>query len=388
MTPEYNLIDRPWILAQRHDGTIDTISLTHLFNDAADYARLAGDLPTQGLPILRLALAIVHRAIDGPADGEEWKELWDAKRLPAEDIADYLAEHRDRFDLLHPEKPFYQVADLTKKKTASGLAAFIADVPTGNPKYATRAADGLGWVDYGEAARWLVHCQAFDLSGIKGAADDDPRANKGKVFPIGPGSLGRIGAVYPEGDNLAETLLLNLIPDDFREALGAETDEADVPVWERDPHGPAPEPREPESTPKGLCDLYTWQTRRLRLVDDGDGVTAALICQGDQLELCDQFHTESMTAWRRSGNQERQRKSAKPIYLPRRHDPSRNVWRGLAASLPALSGGHATGAGSRHRCARCPTPNPWSWISSASAGRSAATRRSSRCATSTSRSSA
>lgn len=343
MNPGFNLIDDPWILAQRHDGAVATLSLTELFSDATEYARLVGDLPTQTLPILRLALAILHQAVDGPADEAAWAALWKAERLPAGTISSYLDRYRPRFDLLHSATPFYQVADLTTKKTEAGLAAFIADVPTGNPKYTTRAAEGLRRIGFGEAARWLVHCHAFDLSGIKGAAEGDPRAKGGKSYPIGPGSLGRLGAVHPEGDNLAQTLLLNLIPDEFIEAAGAEIVAEDVPVWERDPHGPAPEERSPENVPKGLRDLYTWQSRRLRLVFDDEGVTGALICQGDRLELRDQFGVEPMTAWRRSENQERQLKSKKPVYLPRRHDPARNVWRGLAAALPALTGGPANG---------------------------------------------
>ncbi|HEU5128258.1 MAG TPA: type I-E CRISPR-associated protein Cse1/CasA [Glycomyces sp.] len=343
MNPGFNLIDDPWILAQRHDGAVAALSLTELFGDATEYARLVGDLPTQALPILRLALAIMHQALDGPADEAAWAALWEAERLPAESISSYLDGYRPRFDLLHSTTPFYQVADLTTKKTEAGLSAFIADVPTGNPKYTTRAAEGLRRIGFGEAARWLVHCQAFDLSGIKGAADGDPRAKGGKSYPIGPGALGRLGAVYPEGDNVAQTLLLNLIPDAFLSRSGADIVAEDVPVWERDPHGPAPEERRPESVPKGLRDLYTWQSRRLRLVFDDEGVTGALICQGDRLELRDQFAVEPMTAWRRSENQERQLKSKQPVYLPRRHDPARNVWRGLAAALPALTGGPANG---------------------------------------------
>jgi CRISPR system Cascade subunit CasA len=342
VTPHFNLIDDPWILAQRHDGTTETFSLTGLLNEARHLARIAGDLPTQALPILRLTLAVLHQALDGPADGEEWRRLWREKRLPAKRIADYFDDHRDRFDLFHPETPFYQVAALTTKKAEIGLNAFIADVPTGSPKYASRAAEGLDGIDFAEAARWLVHCQAFDLSGIKSAADGDPRGKGGKGYPIGPGSLGRLGGVYAEGEDLAETLLLNLMPADFLESAGTPFD-GDLPVWERDPQGPAPEHREPEGAPNGIVDLYTWQSRRLRLVTDGQSVTGALICQGDRLELRDQWTTEPMTAWRRSENQEKQRKLER-VYLPRRHDPDRGFWRGLAANLPALSDGHAAGA--------------------------------------------
>jgi CRISPR system Cascade subunit CasA len=334
VNPEFNLIDDPWIQAQQLDGTVDLLSISGLLQNAHKYSRLTGDLPTQSLPILRLILAIVHRAIEGPVDRQAWEELWDAKCLPTEPIADYLKRHRHRFDLFHPETPFYQVAGLNKKNPELGLAAFIADVPTGNPKYATRTAEGLERMGFGEAARWLVHCHAFDVAGIKGAADGDTRAKKGKSYSIGPGSLGRLGAVYPEGDNLAETILLNLIPD-HRLYKGGEANPADVPVWERDPHGPAPEPRRDESNPYGPIDLYTWQSRRLRLVAEDSHVTGALICQGDRLELRDQFDNEPMTVWRRSRVQERKLKEAE-VYLPRRHDPTRAIWRGLAAMLRAF----------------------------------------------------
>ncbi|MCH7230519.1 type I-E CRISPR-associated protein Cse1/CasA [Glycomyces sp. L485] len=334
----FNLIDEPWLLAQRHDGTVESLSLTGLFANSSDYTRLLGDIPTQALPILRLALAILHSSIKGPESTEEWGAMWRAGRFPVDDVTHYLNRYRDRFDLLHLQTPFYQVADLQTKKEEASLSAFIADIPTGRPKYAMRAADGLERIDFAEAARWIVHCQAFDLSGIKGAAVGDPRMKGGKSFPIGPGSLGRVGAIYPEGDNLTETLLLNLIPDEFLDEHGAEIDPGDVPVWERGSHGPAPEERDSEGTPLGLLDLYTWQSRRLNLVFDESGVTGAIICQGDKLELRDQFKTEPMAAWRRSKNQERQLKMGRAVYLPRQHNPSRNIWRGLAAALPATTG--------------------------------------------------
>lgn len=344
MNPEFNLIDDPWIQTQRLDGTETLVSLSGLLRNAPEYSRLTGDLPTQALPILRLILAIVHRAIEGPIDREAWEELWEAEHLPVEAIENYLKPYRHRFDLFHPETPFYQVAGLSKKKPELGLAAFIADVPTGNPKYATRAAEGLQRMDFAEAARWLAHCHAFDVAGIKGAADGDTRAKNGKSYSIGPGSLGRLGAVYPEGDNLAETILLNLIPDHL--LYKGDPNPDDVPVWERDSHGPSPERRPDEAKPHGPLDLYTWQSRRLRLVAEDGYVTGALICQGDRLELRDQFDNEPMTVWRRSKIQERKLKEEE-VYLPRRHDPTRAIWRGLAAMLRAFPERSARGVAVR-----------------------------------------
>src|SRR5699024_2697574 len=66
----------------------------------------------------------------------------------------------------------------------------------------------------GEAARWLVHCMAFDISGIKSGAVGDPRVKGGKGYPIGIGWSGWLGGLYFEGDTLFQTLMLNTVLSD------------------------------------------------------------------------------------------------------------------------------------------------------------------------------
>jgi CRISPR type I-E-associated protein CasA/Cse1 len=55
-------------------------------------------------------LAIVHGAVKGPRDIDQWAELWEADQLPIDDIRQHLERYRSRFDLLHQETPFFQVA--------------------------------------------------------------------------------------------------------------------------------------------------------------------------------------------------------------------------------------------------------------------------------------
>jgi CRISPR system Cascade subunit CasA len=204
---------------------------------------IACELATQTFAILRLALAVLHRATDGPPGQAAWQALWRDTRLPLTDIADYLDIVRDRFDLLHPRQPFYQVADLRPgKATAFGLERLIADVPNGLPFLTTRAGPGLASIPPGEAARWLVHCQAFDPSGIKTGAVGDPRVKGGRGYPIGVACVGALGGVHLEGATLRETLLLNLLP----VAPGWQrADNRDLPVWERPPQVAAEEPTAP-----------------------------------------------------------------------------------------------------------------------------------------------
>ena len=328
----FDLIDRPWILVHRRDGVVREVSIRELFAHAADFRSILGDVPTQGFALLRLLLAILHRSVEGPRDTAQWLTLWRDRSLPTRDIDAYLDHFRDRFDLLSPEKPFYQVADLrTEKSQVFGLERLIADVPSGAPYFTTRLQSGIERISFAEAARWVVHCQAFDPSGIKSGAVGDRRVKGGKGYPIGTGWAGAIGGVMVEGNNLRETLLLHLIPEDFQVLAWSEDD---LPVWERDPQGPGEEAD--ERRPYGPLDLYTWQSRRLRLFHDGSQVTGAMIANGDRLAPQNRHRHEPMTAWRRSQAQERKLGTV-PVYMPREHEPERAVWRGLNGLLPNIT---------------------------------------------------
>ncbi|MFE4060427.1 type I-E CRISPR-associated protein Cse1/CasA [Streptomyces sp. NPDC059096] len=340
----FNLTHRPWLPVQFVDGSERELSLLDVFDQAGDIRRLVGDLPTQDFALTRLLLAILHDALDGsgqgaaPADSDVWEELWLSRTLYAGPAAEYLHLHHERFDLLHPERPFFQVAGLrTAKEEISSLNRIVGDVPNGEPFFSMRMpeVDRLG---FAEAARWLVHAQAFDPSGIKSGAVDDPRVKKGKGYPQGVAWAGNLGGVLVEGDTLHETLLLNLIAAD---TVGLHADEADRPAWRAEPCGPAEDP-DLAQRPYGLRDLYTWQSRRIRLHHDADGVYGVVLAYGDRLEPHNKLPYEPMTGWRRSPAQEKKRREA-CVYLPQEHDPSRMAWRGMEGLLTGREAGTGQG---------------------------------------------
>ncbi|WP_282795519.1 type I-E CRISPR-associated protein Cse1/CasA [Streptomyces sp. CC224B] len=329
--PSFDLVSAPWLPVQRSDGTVEEVSLLRLFEEAHHLRRLVGDVPTQELALLRLLLAILYDALDGPAELEDWEELWNSQDALSA-VPGYLEQHRGRFDLFHPEHPFFQVAHLrTIKDELAPLSRIVADVPVGDPFFAMRHP-GVDHLSYAEAARWLVHAHAYDTSGIKSAMRDDPRGKAGKVYPLGVGSLGDLGGVFAEGDTLRETLLLNLIA--VEEAYDrAEEAEDDKPVWRRPPAGAA-ERTDTAAGPHGLRDLYTWQSRRVRLHAQDGVVTGVVLGYGDPLRWSSPWTLEPMTSWRRSPTQEKKQKRPL-VYMPQRHDPSKAAWRGLASLLPA-----------------------------------------------------
>ena len=353
--PSFDLTREPWIPVQRVDGTEQDLSLEEIFAQAEDLRRVVGDVPTQEFALLRLLLAVLHDTVEGPGDIDEWYELWEGG-LPVDDITAYLRRHRERFDLLRPDTPFFQTPGLrTAKDEPGSLDRIVADVPNGARFFSMRAR-GVDRLEFGEAARWLVHAHAYDTSGIKTGVVGDPRVRGGKVYPLGVGWAGNLGGILIEGRNLRETLLLNLIAFDTSN-LHVHPDR-DLPAWRRPSTGPGQaDELELSRRPAGMRDLYTWQSRRARLIFDAEGVHGVVLGYGDPLAARNKHQYEPMTAWRRSPAQEKKLGLAQ-VYLPREHDTSRSAWRGLGA----LVAGYAEGAAQRQEAAAIVRPRILDWV--------------------------
>lgn len=338
--PEYNLLDEPWIPVRLVDGTITDVGLLELLRRTTDIADLACELPTQSIAIQRLILAIAYR-VATPHDTRDWVRQWE-DGAPTEQMIKYLERWRDRFYLFGGRFPFMQVADLrTAKDAVSGLEKLIADVPNGEQFFTTRHGRALACIPASEAARWLVHAQAYDPSGIRSGAVGDSQVKGGKGYPIGPAWCGHLGLVWLKGQDLDETLVLNLIPASTAALRGVDSStEWGVCSWE------ASEPEssvrgdysllDPAGTPKELSipRLLTWHSRRIRLVGDSSGVTGVVLAQGDKLAPQEMRLYEPQSLWRYSTPQSKKFKT--DVYMPRKFEAGRALWRNLPGTLPTV----------------------------------------------------
>ena len=339
--PEYNLLDEPWIPVRLVDGTITDVGLLELLRRTTDIADLACELPTQSIAIQRLILAIAYR-VATPHDTPDWVRQWE-DGAPTEQMIKYLERWRDRFYLFGGRFPFMQVADLrTAKDAVSGLEKLIADVPNGEQFFTTRHGRALACIPASEAARWLVHAQAYDPSGIRSGAVGDSQVKGGKGYPIGPAWCGHLGLVWLKGQDLDETLVLNLIPASTAALRGVDSStEWGVCSWE------ASEPEssvrgdysllDPAGTPKELSipRLLTWHSRRIRLVGDSSGVTGVVLAQGDKLAPQEMRLYEPQSLWRYSTPQSKKFKT--DVYMPRKFEAGRALWRNLPGTLPTVT---------------------------------------------------
>ncbi|WP_296494260.1 type I-E CRISPR-associated protein Cse1/CasA [uncultured Actinomyces sp.] len=339
--PEYNLLDEPWIPVRLLDGTIADVGLLELLRRTTEIADLACELPTQSIAIQRLVLAIAYR-VAPPRDARDWVRQWD-EGAPTEQMIEYLERWRDRFFLFGGRFPFMQVADLrTAKEAVSGLEKLIADVPNGEQFFTTRHGCALACIPPSEAARWLVHAQAYDPSGIRSGAVGDSQVKGGKGYPIGPSWCGHLGLVWLKGKDLDETLVLNLVPTDAAQLRGVESStEWGTCSWEVSEAESAVRGDysllDPSGTPRDISipRLLTWHSRRVRLVGNREGVTGVVLAQGDKLAPQQMHRYEPQSLWRYSTPQSK--KFKQDVYMPRKYEAGRALWRNLPGTLPTVT---------------------------------------------------
>ncbi|WP_019536648.1 type I-E CRISPR-associated protein Cse1/CasA [Paenibacillus ginsengihumi] len=339
---EFNLLREPWIVVMKEDGFTEEVGLLELFARAHQFRGLAGELPTQDIAVLRLLLAILHCVYgkfnlqgvseplfdDGSAEVtpaaafRRWQEVWEGGQFSHPILRQYLEHFEDRFWLFHPERPFYQVPGLDKATdySAAKLNGELAESGNKIRLFSSRSGETKGWLTYAEAARWLLYVNGYDDTSAK---------PKGKNLPSpGAGWLGKLGLVVAVGNNLFETLMLNLTLLRDGQTLWEQGDA----IWEQ--NEVRTEERCEIAQPNHPAALLTLQSRRLQLKRSGGKVIGYSLLGGDFFPPENAF-AEQMTVWRKS----KESGGGPEEYKPRRHDPSRQVWRDFAA-LFANSSGH------------------------------------------------
>ena len=321
---DFNLIRDPWVPLISGGHRVE-VSLLEALTNAHEFNGLALDEPLQSVAVLRqVLLPVVWDALGLPRDKEEWAARWATGCLDTDRLRVYLTEHTDRFDLFHARQPFGQVAGLhTDKDETRPVSLMLAAVATGNnvPIFSARTEAEPPALSPAQAARALLAVHCWDTAAIKSGAAGDPQVRLGKTTGNPTGPVGQLGTVIPMGRTLAETLLLNTPI--VRQGLRP----GDRPQWRAEPAGPTWESR----PARGLLDLLTWQSRRVRLVPSVvDGVTVVrrvVLAAGDRLDQTPLF--EPHTAWRQVDKP----KAGQPPRRPVRHQPGRSAWRGMSGLL-------------------------------------------------------
>lgn len=336
---EFNLLDEPWIRVMTEDCTVVERSLMQVLLNSHRYQRLAGELPTQDVALLRLLLAILQTVFyrvdpegeDDPIEDRaaairRWQALWNAGRFPVQPIRTYLEIWKDRFWLFHPEHPFYQVpaAAVGTKFKASKLNGELSESAHKMRLFPLRDGEEKETLSYAEAARWLVTLIGFDDS-----------ASTKKETGTGTGWLGDRVNVYAIGENLYETLMLNLVFLKDGRYVWAEN----MPAWEQPTMTTAKKREIP--LPDNQAELLTLQSRRLILSREENRVTGFSSTGGDFFGKEGRVNafSEQMTLWRAGKTP----KNAVPQFVPAPVDPWRQMWRDFEVILGRREDTHIPG---------------------------------------------
>ena len=244
----FNLIDQPWIPCITAEGEFVEVSLRDLFARAPELREISCETPIMSASILPMALAILHRNF-GPADYDEWEALWKAGKFDMARLDEYFAQWRERFDLFHPERPFYQaIEDRVEPKSLIYLIHSIGNTAT----LFTHANDAAGiQLSPAEAARQLLAAQYFHTAGL-GPAINKKRAN------FKDSNYARGVIFWACGSTLFETLMLNLTAYPNEQTMASQDD--DKPSWEME------DPFEKREVPRGYLDYLTWTNNRVQLI--------------------------------------------------------------------------------------------------------------------------
>ncbi|WP_262314596.1 type I-E CRISPR-associated protein Cse1/CasA [Lacticaseibacillus parakribbianus] len=325
----FNLRRDPWIqVLTKATGTVQTVSLATLLDRPQDYDRLAGDTAAQDLAVLRLLLALLHTVysrVDATGQPYDWLDLDpttgavndidpDASGWAADLLAtwqtlhqtgqfgaalDYLTQHEAQFDFFGAT-PFYQVtaaqydALVPAKKqihTGTGTVALkqinrlVSESANSPALFAPKSGAGKDSLTLPELVRWVITYQNF--TGVT----DKSKIETPEKFAAPAGWLYRLNPVFAKGQDLVETLLLNLVLTDGK------VYHSEQPVWEQ-PLDAYVAQRIKQVLPDNVAALYTAWSRLLHIEWDTAG-RPTIFAAGLPMYASDNAFIEPMTTWRR-----------------------------------------------------------------------------------------
>lgn len=312
MTPSFNLLDEKWIPCVKAGGQSQVLNLKDVFVFARDFADLAGDSPLVTTALYRFLLAILHRVYQGPSSHAAWNEIWSARKFDVEKITGYLETWRERFYLFHDTHPFYQSETAKGQlKPISKLLQVHGNASGNNALLFDHHPDDFSEADLPTCARALIAAQSFGFAGLSGI--------KGKEEKFTDASCTRGALFLAQGNNLFETLVLNLIRYDGE--LPIRQRREDRPCWEME------DPFAVRTFPNGYVDYLTWQSRRIKLILANPASSNLARVREMRMSQCLPIHTSLM----QGDPMKRYRKDEERGWLVLRFNESRALWRDSVA---------------------------------------------------------
>ena len=332
----FDLARQPCVPVLDAGGKRQVLSLRDTLVRTHELKEIQHDSPVVTAALVRLFVALLTDIFPLKFPSQ-WSPLWTGKAFDTIKIDAYFQKYGDRFDLFHDRYPFYQCAALEDDNPIN-LNLLACELASGNnPTLFDHSLDTVEQ-DYApeRAFHLLLAVQSFALAGLLRRTT----RLKGEPEPLYwqsayGGALIPGAMIWLTGDNLFETLCLNLAP---LEKLESEADEdrteqqVDVPIWRQD-RPEALRDRQGKGkiekiSPHGTRDRLTFQSRLIRLLPQWhEGrivVHRAAFNHGRSLDASAQNSFDPMLAYR---------PSKKEGWLVTRLSAERASWRDVHALI-------------------------------------------------------
>lgn len=229
-TNSFNLIDEKWIT------TVDKgpVSLRDIFSDST--IKQLGGSTIEKLSIFKLLLSIAQAAYT-PVDDDDWCSF--SLEEMSSKICSYLDKHYNKFFLYSDDNPFLQFPVLSSKTELKPFSIVQPHVASGNTTVRTQSECSYE-VDVSESARILISLMSFAFGGKQvdntfSLTEGYCKKKSGRVG-VGLSYLGYLHS-YFLGNNLIETIKLNLLTNEDVISLNIFPSGIGTPLWEKMPEG-------------------------------------------------------------------------------------------------------------------------------------------------------
>lgn len=266
-------------------GSACELSLADALVRAHEIREIFDESPLVTVALHRLLLAILHRNF-GPPGRKAWFDLWKRGRWDAKKLSEYFSRWHERFEVFHPERPFYQVPEMDGVSRQPAAILFQEMAAGNNTTLFDHSFEAeQPALPAARAARGLVARQAYSVG-----------FGKSSPFYFSDSPLLRGFTVLVSGENLFQTLALNLVRYDEEHPIARSHGRQDLPAWEQD--RPAA-PRKEGSRPAGYLDYLTWQSRRIHLYPEEDGAFVRFCQLQQNLKLSEDAPRDPFKCYRK-----------------------------------------------------------------------------------------
>lgn len=305
-----NLLSTPWIRADLDDGRAADLSLVDVLLRAHEIRHVHTPSPLAYVAVTRLFVAYLLASGDQPHTTGVQSAMLNAGRFDASLIETYASKWSHRFSLIDGDRPFLQSSDPMDDVPASPITRLIAERASGNNRtlFDHTLDDSPPGLDAPTAAAVLLAHQAFGLAGLA------------KPVNVTDAPLARGASLLPRCGTLFEQLVLLALPVDGAGPVPRVNGSgSDRPTWELD----IPTSEKTGNRPGGFLNYLVWPSRRIRLIQDDDGLFRR--CRYQQgLRLASDV-MDPFTGYRRDDKTGR--------HFERRINPARALWRDSPALL-------------------------------------------------------